>query len=109
MRDWRTSLPQIEAVVPRESGVSSAPRLLGSLIDVSGYWIAHLRGRRLQGVAPTCPRHCERSEAIHSFFARRDGLLRCARNDGAKRQFVECERAILSVVPATAGRHTRWR
>jgi hypothetical protein len=27
-------------------------------------------------------RHCERSEAIHSFFRRRDGLLRCARNDG---------------------------
>ena len=27
-------------------------------------------------------RHCERSEAIHSFFARRDGLLRSARNDG---------------------------
>src|ERR1700675_408507 len=37
-----------------------------------------------EGVAPTCQRHCERSEAIHSFFARRDGLLRCARNDGAK-------------------------
>jgi hypothetical protein len=27
-------------------------------------------------------RHCERSEAIHSFFARNDGLLRFARNDG---------------------------
>ena len=29
-------------------------------------------------------RHCEErsDEAIHSFFARRDGLLRCARNDG---------------------------
>ena len=26
-------------------------------------------------------RHCERSEAIHSFFAPQDGLLRCARND----------------------------
>src|ERR1700716_1915500 len=26
-------------------------------------------------------RHCERSEAIHSFFARNDGLLRFARND----------------------------
>jgi hypothetical protein len=32
---------------------------------------------------PTPPkhRHCERSEAIHSFFAWRDGLLRFARND----------------------------
>src|SRR5882762_9115525 len=28
-------------------------------------------------------RHCERSEAIYSFFTRRDGLLRFARNDGA--------------------------
>jgi hypothetical protein len=27
-------------------------------------------------------RHCERSEAIHSFFRWRDGLLRFARNDG---------------------------
>jgi hypothetical protein len=26
-------------------------------------------------------RHCERSEAIHSFFVWRDGLLRFARND----------------------------
>src|SRR6266581_1681164 len=37
------------------------------------------RGR--ENVSGT-PRHCERSEAIHSFFTRRDGLLRCARNDG---------------------------
>ena len=30
------------------------------------------------------PRHCEErsDEAIHSFFMRRDGLLRYARNDG---------------------------
>src|SRR5437016_8800767 len=30
------------------------------------------------------PRHCEKRsfEATHSFFARRDGLLRFARNDG---------------------------
>jgi hypothetical protein len=28
--------------------------------------------------------HCERSEAIHSFFALQDGLLRFARNDGFK-------------------------
>jgi hypothetical protein len=43
-------------------GRFSAPRLLGSTIGVYD-------------------RHCERSEAIHSFFARRDGLLRSARND----------------------------
>jgi len=32
-------------------------------------------------------RHCERSEAIHSFFAGRNGLLRCARNDVATFRF----------------------
>jgi len=32
-------------------------------------------------------RHCERSEAIHSFFVRRHGLLRCARNDGLTMRF----------------------
>src|SRR5258705_11453189 len=32
----------------------------------------------------TVSRHCEErsDEAIHSFLMRRDGLLRCARNDG---------------------------
>jgi hypothetical protein len=30
-------------------------------------------------------RHCERSEAIHSFFVRRHGLLRFARNDDETR------------------------
>ena len=32
------------------------------------------------------PRHCEErsDEAIHSFLVRRDGLLRCARNDGGR-------------------------
>jgi hypothetical protein len=28
-------------------------------------------------------RHCERSEAIHLPYLLHDGLLRCARNDGA--------------------------
>jgi hypothetical protein len=32
--------------------------------------------------SPLSPRHCERSEAIHSFFMPQDGLLRFARNDG---------------------------
>jgi hypothetical protein len=41
--------------------------------------------RRGREVASAVPRRCERSEAIHSFFARQDGLLRCARNDGAAR------------------------
>ena len=38
--------------------------------------------RRGREVASAVPPPCERSEAIHSFFARQDGLLRCARNDG---------------------------
>jgi hypothetical protein len=28
-------------------------------------------------------RHCERSEAIHLTTERKNGLLRCARNDGS--------------------------
>jgi hypothetical protein len=44
--------------------------------------IATLRAQRVARVIRMSKgRHCERSEAIHSFFARRDGLLRCARND----------------------------
>src|SRR5216684_6409638 len=34
------------AVILRESGVSSTPRLLGSISGASEYWIARLRGRR---------------------------------------------------------------
>jgi hypothetical protein len=40
-----------------------------------------------RGMTPPYQRHCERSEAIHLSFARRHGLLRCARNDGAKHEF----------------------
>jgi hypothetical protein len=32
-----------EAVILRESGVSTTPQLLGSIIDVSEYWIARFR------------------------------------------------------------------
>src|SRR5258706_2272250 len=45
-------------------------------------------GASRRGNAKVCvkfePRHCEErsDEAIHSFFARRDGLLRSTRNDG---------------------------
>jgi hypothetical protein len=43
-------------------------------------------GAMRRGMVEVClsyPRHCERSEAIHSFFlsSRPHGLLRCARND----------------------------
>ena len=40
------------------------------------------RVARIKSYAELYQRHCERSEAIHSFFARQDGLLRFARNDG---------------------------
>ncbi len=82
--------------MPRESGASSTPRLLGSIINVSGI-LDHPHARVMTtGMASTCPRHCERSEAIHSFLCAakwiasrslssgahsRDPL---ARNDGAK-------------------------
>src|SRR5258708_15528127 len=70
------------AVIPRACGGCSTPRLLGSFISVSGILGARSSRAMTTGVAPAYPRHCERSEAIHSFFARRDGLLRFARNDG---------------------------
>ncbi|HTE92622.1 MAG TPA: hypothetical protein VK678_03850, partial [Bradyrhizobium sp.] len=38
--------------------------------------------RRGRESASGTPRHCERSEAIHSFLLWQDGLLRFARNDG---------------------------
>src|SRR6195256_5283764 len=58
------------------------PSLGERFINGSGAW----RGE----VANVClavrvfSRHCERSEAIHSSFTRRDGLLRFARNDGLR-------------------------
>src|ERR1700689_882803 len=44
------------------------------------------QGRCWLPISVFSTRHCEEhsDEAIHSFFARRDGLLRCARNDGVK-------------------------
>ena len=43
-----------------------------------------LRAARMKSYAKLHQRHCEErsDEAIHSFFTPRDGLLRCARNDG---------------------------
>jgi hypothetical protein len=48
-------------------------------------------------------RHCERSEAIHSSFPRRDGWLRAARNDGWKtqlRDLAACFARVLLSIPA---------
>jgi hypothetical protein len=41
----------------------------------------HTRFAPRHNARPIPTRHCERSEAIHSFFLLRHGLLRCARND----------------------------
>jgi hypothetical protein len=55
-----------------------------------------------------CDRHCERSEAIHSFFVLRHGLLRCARNDGMTHLRVlaaRCTRGLLkNLRPENRGR-----
>jgi len=39
----RKRLPNL-AVIPREGGESSSPRLLGSVTGVTEYWITRLRG-----------------------------------------------------------------
>src|SRR4051794_27575473 len=44
----------------------------------------HVSVTRNYARIPNGFRHCERSEAIHSSFTRRDGLLRFARNDGGE-------------------------
>jgi hypothetical protein len=55
-------------------------------------------------------RHCERSEAIHRSTSRKNGLLRCARNDGGESAAgclkFEWTCSKLVVVPANAGTHT---
>jgi len=45
--------------------------------------------------ATSPPRHCERSEAIHRAARRKNGLLRCARNDddGASSRLTKEKRA----------------
>jgi hypothetical protein len=49
---WGAKRRLAQTVILRESGVSSTPRLLGSNIGVSEYWIARFRGRRRPGVFP---------------------------------------------------------
>ena len=80
--------------VPRASGVPHA--LFGRKI--------HQRLGRIasRGRERVFRRHCERSEAIHPFFTRQDGLLRFARNDGRGSGLLRgaCHRARI--------RATRW-
>src|SRR5580692_8916994 len=61
------------------TGAPSARHSLRPLIG--GYRIMHHSGVSRRGNTEVCrdlSRHCERSEAIHPFFARRNGLLRGA-------------------------------
>ncbi|HMH06499.1 MAG TPA: hypothetical protein VK579_07500, partial [Terriglobales bacterium] len=66
--------------VQRASGVPHA--LFGREIQQS---LGRMAGRERKAVF-AIPRHCERSEAIHLAARRKNGLLRCARNDEAGRQ-----------------------
>ena len=68
-----------------------------------GNQMQHLGRMARRGRKRVFSRHCERSEAIHSFFARQDGLLRFARNDGRGNGLRRgaCHRARI--------RATRWR
>ncbi len=43
--EWGATGRPAQIVILRESGVSSTPQLLGSIIDVSEYRIARFRGR----------------------------------------------------------------
>src|SRR5467141_882405 len=55
------------------------PSLGGSFINASG--ASRGEDANVCLAVRVFSRHCERSEAIHSSFTRRDGLLRFARND----------------------------
>ena len=81
--------------VQRASGVPHA--LFGARELMQGLGRIARRGRKR-----VSRHHCERSEAIHSSFTRRDGLLRFARNDGAGDGLLRgaCHRACI--------RATRW-
>ena len=65
---------------PRVQRASGVPRALFGRELMQGLGRIARRGRKR-----VSRRHCERSEAIHSSFTRRDGLLRFARNDGFMR------------------------
>ena len=63
------------------------------------------RANRAAGMRLHVHRHCEErsDEAIHSFFARPDGLLRFARNDGLKYRVSQGGEG-LTVIAATTQR-----
>src|SRR5260370_28405329 len=60
--------------------------------------------RPMTGAAPPDDRL---REAIHSFFTRQDGLLRCARNDGRKTGAPNLQPSHTSLALLSANDHTR--
>jgi hypothetical protein len=44
MSVWSTVQPRSQAVILRESGVSSTPRPFGQITDALEYWITRFRG-----------------------------------------------------------------
>ena len=90
------------------AGASSARHSLRPLFYRGANGSCKTSGDQRRGIAEAYlkfePRHCEeqRDEAIHSFLARRHGLLRLARNDGVG------TRAALSAVIARLDRATQY-
>jgi hypothetical protein len=99
-------------------------RIAGTYTGVSGAIVAGRCGVRAAslkqsktpaksaaGMQICVRRHCERSEAIHSFFTRPDGLLRFARNDDLNA--INGIRVSLPLLVRGAARvsfvHTRWQ
>jgi hypothetical protein len=96
-RARRKPLKPLRAGMPGDSGVLVVTRVRSSTTSaheaagalgtrrsprplLGGRFLARLGriARRGREIASGVPRHCERSEAIHSFFTRQDGLLRGA-------------------------------
>ena len=71
----------------RDRGCSKHPAFPAPSLSREGRGSCKTRARACREKVSTCfIRHCERSEAIHSFLMPHDGLLRCARNDGERAQ-----------------------
>src|SRR5260370_36846576 len=62
---------------------------------------ASRRLRKVMAKSLEFHRHCERSEAIHGPGKRKNGLLRCARNDGLFCRLLESDRHANSKISAS--------
>ena len=66
------------------TGIRRSPRPLWAEDSCNGSGAWRREGANVCLAVRVFSRHCERSEAIHSSYTRRDGLLRFARNDGLR-------------------------